>query len=59
MNDQEGQSKDFNTAEQTTEPPVSPSEKLKGDETPPGSLTPGAQNPESDEIKKEVNPNSE
>ncbi len=60
VNDNEEQSsKDFNNAEQTTEPPTSPSEKLEGDQTPPGTLTPGAQNPESTEIKKEVNPNSE
>jgi hypothetical protein len=37
---------------------LSPSEKLE-DVTPTGSLIPGAQNPESKEIKKEVNPNTE
>ncbi|HYJ45751.1 MAG TPA: hypothetical protein VEV81_03985 [Pyrinomonadaceae bacterium] len=37
---------------------LSPSEKLEG-VTPTGSLIPGAQNPESKEIKKEINPNTE
>ena len=37
---------------------LSPSEKLE-DVTPTGSLVPGAQNPESKEIKNEVNPNTE
>ena len=37
---------------------LSPSEKLK-DVKPSGSLIPGAQNPESEEIKSEVNPNTE
>ena len=36
----------------------SPSEKLQ-DEQQPGSVIPGAQNPESTEIKKEINPNTE
>jgi hypothetical protein len=36
----------------------SPSEKLR-DETPPGELVAGAQNPESAEVKKEINPNTE
>lgn len=36
----------------------SPTEKLEGDKL-TGSLTPGAENPESTEIKKEINPNSE
>jgi hypothetical protein len=36
----------------------SPSEKLE-DVTPTGSLIPGAENPESKEIKKEINPNTE
>ncbi|MGB7924694.1 MAG: hypothetical protein WCF57_15740 [Pyrinomonadaceae bacterium] len=35
----------------------SPSEKLE--DRPPGEQIPGAQNPESEEIKKEVNPNTE
>jgi hypothetical protein len=37
---------------------LSPSEKLEGVQ-PSGSLVPGAQNPESEEIKSEVNPNTE
>ena len=37
---------------------LSPTEKLQG-VTPTGSLIPGAQNPESEEIKNEVNPNTE
>ena len=37
---------------------LSPSEKLE-DVTPTGSLIPGEQNPESKEIKKEINPNTE
>lgn len=36
----------------------SPAEKLEGD-LPPGSTVPGAENPESKEIKKEINPNTE
>lgn len=35
-----------------------PTEKLQG-ETGPGQQIPGAQNPESKEIKKETNPNTE
>lgn len=44
--------------EQKTTAELSPSEKLEG-VTPTGSLIPGAQNPESKEIKKEINPNTE
>jgi hypothetical protein len=36
----------------------SPTEKLEGKQ-PPGSTVPGAQNPESKEIKNEINPNTE
>lgn len=36
----------------------SPSEKLR-DELPPGSPVPGAQNPDSEEVKKEIKPNTE
>ena len=36
----------------------SPSEKLE-EGRPTGSLVPGAENPESKEIKKELNPNTE
>jgi hypothetical protein len=44
--------------EQNPTAELSPSEKLEG-VTPTGSLIPGAQNPESKEIKNEVNPNTE
>lgn len=37
---------------------ISPSEKLQ-DEEPLGQLTPGAENPESRETKKEQRPNTE
>jgi len=37
---------------------LSPSEKLEKKQ-PTGSLIPGAENPESEEIKNEVNPNTE
>lgn len=39
-------------------PELSPDQKLEG-EKPEGSPLPGAQNPESAEIKKEINPNTE
>jgi hypothetical protein len=53
MDENEEQGEDQNpTAE------LSPSEKLE-DVTPTGSLIPGAENPESKEIKDEVNPNTE
>jgi hypothetical protein len=44
--------------DQTPTAELSPSEKLEGVK-PSGSLVPGAQNPESEEIKSEVNPNTE
>ena len=44
--------------EQKPEVELSPDEKLE-DKKPSGSPIPGAQNPESSEIKKEVNPNTE
>jgi hypothetical protein len=53
MDENEKQGEDQNP---TTE--LSPSEKLE-DVMPTGSLIPGAQNPESKEIKNEVNPNTE
>ncbi len=37
----------------------SPSEKLEGEKTGTGSLVPGAENPESEEIKQEKSPNTE
>jgi hypothetical protein len=47
-------------AEDERKPEVkkSPTEKLE-DVTPTGSLTPGAENPDSEEIKQERSPNSE
>jgi hypothetical protein len=45
-------------AEQQNTGTLSPEEKLR-DEEPVGQQTPGAQNPESTEIKKEINPNTE
>ena len=46
------------SAPEKPEVELSPDEKLEG-EKPGGSQIPGAQNPESSEIKKEVNPNTE
>jgi hypothetical protein len=48
-------------AEQTEKPEAekSPSEKIEGDKSGTGSLIPGAENPESDEIKQEKSPNTE
>lgn len=57
MEAKEGQSENVSGDEKQT-PEESPSEKLEGD-PPTGSLIPGPENPESEEIKKEVNPNTE
>jgi len=57
MNQDERQDESANPEEQPTSE-LSPSEKLE-DVRPTGSLVPGAQNPESKEIKKEINPNTE
>lgn len=48
------------TATNKTDDPLaeSPSEKLRG-QTPPGEQVAGAQNPDSAEVKKENNPNTE
>lgn len=57
MEENVGQSENTG-GEQKPQPEESPSEKLEG--TPPtGSLIPGPENPESEEIKDEVNPNTE
>lgn len=57
MEENEGQARAVNN-EGTAQTESSPSEKLE--ENPPtGSLVPGAQNPESEEIKDEKNPNTE
>lgn len=45
-----------NTQQTTIE--LSPTEKLRLENL-TGSLVPGAENPESEEIKREVNPNTE
>lgn len=47
------------TDEQQPEIELSPTEKIEGVSQDTGSLIPGAQNPESEEIKKEINPNTE
>jgi hypothetical protein len=57
MEENEKQNETTNEEQKTTDE-LSPSEKLEG-VTPTGSLIPGAQNPESKEIKKEINPNTE
>jgi hypothetical protein len=57
MEENEKQNETTNEEQKTTAE-LSPSEKLEG-VTPTGSLIPGAQNPESKEIKKEINPNTE
>ena len=44
--------------EQKPEQEESPAEKLEVN-PPTGSLIPGAENPESEEIKEEINPNTE
>jgi hypothetical protein len=46
------------TAEEADEAPQSPAEKLE-ENKPLGSLTPGAENQESVEIKDEIKPNTE
>ncbi|HKC65408.1 MAG TPA: hypothetical protein VKB86_17330 [Pyrinomonadaceae bacterium] len=56
MNKDERQDESVNEEQSTSE--LSPSEKFK-DVKPSGSLIPGAQNPESEEIKSEINPNTE
>ena len=55
MNEEEN--RPFN-AEQGTEPDKSPAEKLQS-EREAGHATARAENPESKEIKKEINPNTE
>jgi hypothetical protein len=57
MEENEKQNEPTNKEQQPTDE-LSPSEKLE-DVTPTGSLIPGAENPESKEIKKEINPNTE
>jgi hypothetical protein len=57
MNEKLGQSA-RKSDEQKPKLEESPSEKLEGD-PPTGSLVPGSENPESEEIKEEKSPNSE
>lgn len=57
MNENEKQNEATNE-DQTPTAELSPAEKLEGVK-PSGSLVPGAENPESEEIKAEVNPNTE
>jgi hypothetical protein len=57
MEENVGQS-GFRGGEEKPTPEESPSEKLEGD-PPTGSLIPGPENPDSEEIKNEVNPNTE
>lgn len=56
MNKDERLDESANEEQSTSE--LSPSQKLENVK-PSGSLVPGAQNPESEEIKSEVNPNTE
>ncbi|MBA2731380.1 MAG: hypothetical protein H0U54_00660 [Acidobacteria bacterium] len=57
MEEKEGQSENQSGGQKPT-PEESPAEKLETN-TPTGSLIPGSENPESEEIKKELNPNTE
>ena len=57
INSNEGQGK-APIREQETPAEQSPSEKLQN-EPPVGSPIPGAENPDSEEIKREINPNTE
>ncbi len=57
MSENEATAKAMQNEEQG-ETAKSPTEKLEG-ETPTGSLIPGAENPDSPEIKQEKSPNSE
>lgn len=57
MNVNQGQGR-ASDEDQKPEIEESPSEKLE-DEKPTGSLIPGAENPDSDEIKQEKNLNTE
>lgn len=58
MEENEKQNEPTNEEEQQPTAELSPSEKLE-DVKPTGSLVPGAENPDSKEIKKEINPNTE
>jgi hypothetical protein len=59
MEENEGQKRQQDRSEgQKPETVESPAEKLEAT-TPTGSLIPGPENPESEEIKEERNPNTE
>lgn len=57
MNENENEKQPI-SEDQKPVPELSPDEKLKN-KKPNGSPIPGAQNPASEEIKKEINPNTE
>ena len=57
MEEKEGQSENPSSG-QKPKVEESPAEKLEAN-PPTGSLIPGPENPESEEIKKEINPNTE
>jgi hypothetical protein len=65
MNENEGQQKARNNSEQKIEDEKGPTEKLrdqgksKAEHLVPGTEVPGAQNPDSNEVKDETNPNTE
>lgn len=61
MTDNEGQARGLTGDNAADEPraDASPAEKLEERPKGTGSLTPGAENPESEEIKSEINPNTE
>jgi hypothetical protein len=65
MNENEGQQKARTDNEQKVEDEKGPTEKLQdqaksqSDHLVPGTEVPGAQNPDSEEIKDETNPNTE
>jgi hypothetical protein len=65
MNENEGQKKARNDNEQQIEDEKGPTEKLQdqaksqSEHLVPGTEVPGAQNPESEEIKDETNQNTE
>jgi hypothetical protein len=58
MNEDERRDEE-NNDEQPEGLELGPTEKLEGLTSNTGSLIPGAQNPESEEVKKEINPNTE
>ena len=55
----EERQKENNNEEQPAGLELGPTEKLEGVTSDTGSLIPGAQNPESEGVKKEINPNTE